>query len=54
MVNYIFRPYRWKERRASGIEALAAAGIPVWIDAEAWLAHATTMVIDEAVTLMGS
>jgi len=38
----------------SGIEPLVAAGVPVWIDAMARIAHAKTMVIDEAVTLMGS
>ncbi len=38
----------------SGIEPLAAAGVPVWIDAQTRIAHAKTMVIDGAVTLMGS
>jgi hypothetical protein len=38
----------------SGTEPLAAAGVPVWIDAQARIAHAKTMVIDGAVTLMGS
>ena len=38
----------------SGIEPLAAAGVPIWIDGQARIAHAKTMVIDEAVTLMGS
>ena len=38
----------------SGIAPLAAAGVPIWIDAEARTAHAKTMVIDEAVTLTGS
>jgi phosphatidylserine/phosphatidylglycerophosphate/cardiolipin synthase-like enzyme len=38
----------------SGIEPLAAAGAPIWIDAQARIAHAKTMVIDGAVTLMGS
>jgi phosphatidylserine/phosphatidylglycerophosphate/cardiolipin synthase-like enzyme len=38
----------------SGIQPLAAAGVPVWIDAQARIAHAKTMVIDEAVTLTGS
>jgi phosphatidylserine/phosphatidylglycerophosphate/cardiolipin synthase-like enzyme len=37
--------------RASGIEPLAAAGVPVWIDDQAGIA---TMVIDGAVTLTGS
>jgi len=40
--------------RAGGIELLAAAGVPIWIDAEARIAHAKTMVIDGAVTLTGS
>ena len=39
---------------ASGIEPLAAAGVPVWIDAQVRIAHTKTMVIDGAVTLMGS
>jgi phosphatidylserine/phosphatidylglycerophosphate/cardiolipin synthase-like enzyme len=38
----------------NGIEPLVAAGVPIWIDAQARIAHAKTMVIDEAVTLMGS
>jgi phosphatidylserine/phosphatidylglycerophosphate/cardiolipin synthase-like enzyme len=38
----------------NGIEPLATAGVPVWIDAQARIAHAKTMVIDDAVTLMGS
>ena len=38
----------------SGIEPLAAAGVPVWIDAQARIAHAKPMVIDGAVTLTGS
>ncbi len=40
--------------RASGIKPLAAAGVPIWIDDQARIAHAKAMVIDEAVTLMGS
>jgi phosphatidylserine/phosphatidylglycerophosphate/cardiolipin synthase-like enzyme len=28
--------------------------VPIWIDAQARIAHAKTMVIDDAVTLMGS
>jgi phospholipase D len=40
--------------RASGIEPLAAAGVPVWIDGLARMAHAKTMVIDGALTLQGS
>jgi phosphatidylserine/phosphatidylglycerophosphate/cardiolipin synthase-like enzyme len=39
--------------RASGIEPLAAARVPVWIDDQVRLAHAKTMVIDGAVTLRG-
>ena len=38
----------------NGVESLAAAGVPIWIDGQARIAHAKTMVIDEAVTLMGS
>jgi phosphatidylserine/phosphatidylglycerophosphate/cardiolipin synthase-like enzyme len=40
--------------RASGIDALAAAGVPIWIDDQPRIALAKTMVIDGAVTLMGS
>jgi hypothetical protein len=40
--------------RASGIEPLAAAGVPIWIDDQARIAHAKTMVIDSTVTLTGS
>jgi phosphatidylserine/phosphatidylglycerophosphate/cardiolipin synthase-like enzyme len=38
----------------NGVEPLAAAGVPIWIDGQARIAHAKTMVIDETVTLMGS
>jgi phosphatidylserine/phosphatidylglycerophosphate/cardiolipin synthase-like enzyme len=37
--------------RETGIEPLVAAGVPIWIDAQARIA---TMVIDGAVTLTGS
>src|SRR5712691_1455711 len=40
--------------RNSGIDPLASAGVPVWIDHNARIAHAKTMVIDGAVTLNGS
>ena len=40
--------------RESGIEPLAAAGVRIWIDDQARIAHAKTMVIDGAVTLTGS
>jgi phospholipase D len=40
--------------RESGIEPLAAAGVPIWIDRDVGVAHAKTMVIDGAVTLTGS
>ena len=40
--------------RNSGIDPLASAGVPVWIDHSARIAHAKTMVIDSAVTLNGS
>jgi hypothetical protein len=39
---------------ASGIEPLAGAGVPIWIDRDVRVAHAKTMVIDGAVTLTGS
>jgi phosphatidylserine/phosphatidylglycerophosphate/cardiolipin synthase-like enzyme len=38
----------------NGVEPLAAAGAPIWIDAQARIAHGKTMVIDAAVTLTGS
>ena len=38
----------------NGVGPLAAAGVPIWIGGQARIAHAKTMVIDEAVTLMGS
>jgi phosphatidylserine/phosphatidylglycerophosphate/cardiolipin synthase-like enzyme len=40
--------------RNSGIDPLASAGVPVWIDHVARIAHAKTMVIDGTVTLNGS
>src|SRR6266478_9660613 len=40
--------------RNSGIDPLASAGVPVWIDHIARIAHAKTMVIDGTVTLNGS
>ena len=40
--------------RNTGIPALAAAGAPIWIDHAVPIAHAKTMVIDDALTLMGS
>ena len=40
--------------RNSGIDPLASAGVPVWIDHSARIAHAKTMVIDGTVTLNGS
>jgi phosphatidylserine/phosphatidylglycerophosphate/cardiolipin synthase-like enzyme len=40
--------------RGSGIEPLAAAGVPIWIDDQARITHAKTMVLDGAVTLTGS
>ncbi len=41
-------------QRRSGIDPLAEAGTPIWIDRSVPIAHAKTMVIDGAVTLMGS
>jgi len=40
--------------RTSGIEPLAAAGVPTWIDDRARISHAKTMVIDGEATLTGS
>lgn len=40
--------------RNTGIDALAQAGAPIWIDHVVPIAHAKTMVIDGALTLMGS
>lgn len=38
----------------SAVDLLASAGVPVWIDHSARIAHAKTMVIDGTVTLAGS
>jgi phospholipase D len=40
--------------RNSGIHPLASAGVPVWVDHVARIAHVKTMVIDGVVTLNGS
>jgi phosphatidylserine/phosphatidylglycerophosphate/cardiolipin synthase-like enzyme len=40
--------------RGSGIDPLADAGVPIWIDRGVRIAHAKAMVIDDAVTLVGS
>jgi phosphatidylserine/phosphatidylglycerophosphate/cardiolipin synthase-like enzyme len=40
--------------RASGIDRLARAGVPIWIDRGVRIAHAKARVIDRKVTLMGS
>jgi phosphatidylserine/phosphatidylglycerophosphate/cardiolipin synthase-like enzyme len=40
--------------RNSGVDPLASAGVPIWIDHSARIAHAKTMVIDGALTLNGS
>ena len=50
---------RVADRRApcdlqEGVHALAAAGIPVWIDARARIAHEKALIIDRGVTIMGS
>jgi phosphatidylserine/phosphatidylglycerophosphate/cardiolipin synthase-like enzyme len=37
-----------------GIAALAAAGIPIWIDVRARIAHEKALIIDRGVTIMGS
>jgi phosphatidylserine/phosphatidylglycerophosphate/cardiolipin synthase-like enzyme len=41
-------------QRNSAIDWLARAGVPIWIDQAARIAHVKTMVIDNAFTLMGS
>jgi phosphatidylserine/phosphatidylglycerophosphate/cardiolipin synthase-like enzyme len=40
--------------RNSGINPLARAGIPIWIDSDVRIAHSKSMVIDNQVTLTGS
>ncbi|HEY3911728.1 MAG TPA: phospholipase D-like domain-containing protein [Stellaceae bacterium] len=46
---------RWTPcERQEGIDALAAAGIPVWINAHARIAHEKALVIDRRVTIEGS
>ena len=40
--------------RNSGVPLLVNAGVPIWIDDQARIAHEKAMVIDENVTLMGS
>jgi phosphatidylserine/phosphatidylglycerophosphate/cardiolipin synthase-like enzyme len=40
--------------RNSGVGPLARAGIPIWIDHGARIAHSKSMVIDSKVTLTGS
>jgi hypothetical protein len=37
-----------------GVSALAAAGIPIWIDARARVAHEKALIIDRRVTIIGS
>ena len=40
--------------RNSGVALLADAGVPIWIDDQARIAHEKAMVIDDAVVLTGS
>jgi phosphatidylserine/phosphatidylglycerophosphate/cardiolipin synthase-like enzyme len=40
--------------RGSGIEPLARAGVPIWIDRGIRLAHSKAMVVDRKVALTGS
>jgi phosphatidylserine/phosphatidylglycerophosphate/cardiolipin synthase-like enzyme len=37
-----------------GVTGVAAAGIPVWIDARARIAHEKALIVDRRVTIMGS
>jgi phosphatidylserine/phosphatidylglycerophosphate/cardiolipin synthase-like enzyme len=46
---------RWSPcEQREGITPLAAAGVPVWIDARARIAHEKALIIDRGVTVMGS
>jgi phosphatidylserine/phosphatidylglycerophosphate/cardiolipin synthase-like enzyme len=40
--------------RQEGVDSIAAAGIPVWIDLHARLAHEKALIIDRRVTIAGS
>jgi phosphatidylserine/phosphatidylglycerophosphate/cardiolipin synthase-like enzyme len=40
--------------RQEGVSALAAAGIPVWIDDRVRVAHEKALIIDRRVSIMGS
>jgi phosphatidylserine/phosphatidylglycerophosphate/cardiolipin synthase-like enzyme len=37
-----------------GVSALAAAGVPVWIDDHAGISYENALIIDRHVTIMGS
>jgi phosphatidylserine/phosphatidylglycerophosphate/cardiolipin synthase-like enzyme len=37
-----------------GVDAIAAAAIPVWIDARVRIAHEKMLILDRQVTIMGS
>jgi phosphatidylserine/phosphatidylglycerophosphate/cardiolipin synthase-like enzyme len=52
-VRLIAEKCRPCEKR-EGVTAVAAAGIPVWIDARARIAHEKALIIDRRVTIMGS
>jgi phosphatidylserine/phosphatidylglycerophosphate/cardiolipin synthase-like enzyme len=41
-------------QQQQGISPLAAAGVPVWIDIRAKIAHEKALIIDRRVTVMGS
>jgi phosphatidylserine/phosphatidylglycerophosphate/cardiolipin synthase-like enzyme len=46
---------RWTPcTRQEGVSALGAAGIPIWIDDRARVAHEKALIIDRRVTIMGS
>jgi phosphatidylserine/phosphatidylglycerophosphate/cardiolipin synthase-like enzyme len=40
--------------RNSGVGLLAEAGVPIWIDHSARIAHSKSMLIDDKVTMTGS
>jgi hypothetical protein len=51
-INRPVRTTRTPCERRGGVGALAAAGIPIWIDARARIAHQEALIIDRRVTTM--
>jgi len=54
LLEFALLTTRFTGDRKSGIDPLARAGVHVWVDRGVRIAHAKVMVIDDAVTLMGS